>query len=46
MRAAYVRPPQVIELVGELARDVSPEFAGITQVSELVDLTEEMVNRD
>ena len=46
MRAAYVRPPQVIELSGELARDVSPEFAGITQVSELVDLTEEMVNRD
>ena len=46
MRAAYVRPPQVIELAGELARDVSPEFAGITQVSELVDLTEEMVNRD
>ena len=46
MRAAYVRPPQVIELAGELSRDVSPEFAGITQVSELVDLTEEMVNRD
>ena len=46
MRAAYVEPPQVVALSAELARDVSPEFAGISQVSGIVDLTEEMVNRD
>ena len=46
MRAAYVEPPQVVALSAELARDVSAEFAGISQVSGIVDLTEEMVNRD
>ena len=46
MRAAYVEPPQVVALSAELARSVSPEFAGISQVSGIVDLTEEMVNRD
>lgn len=46
MRAAYVEPPQVIALSAELARSVSDEFAGISQVSGIVDLTEEMVNRD
>ena len=46
MRAAYVEPPQVVALATELARDVSPEFAGVSQVSGIVDLTEEMVNRD
>ena len=46
MRAAYVEPPQVVALAAELARDVSPEFAGVSQVSGIVDLTEEMVNRD
>lgn len=46
MRSAYVEPPQVVALAAELARDVSPEFAGVSQVSGIVDLTEEMVNRD
>ncbi|MCC6099581.1 MAG: ATP-binding cassette domain-containing protein [Olsenella sp.] len=45
MRRAYVEAPQVIELSQALARDVSPEFAGISQVSGIVDLTEEMVGR-
>ena len=46
MRSAYIEPPQVVALAAELARDVSPEFAGVSQVSGIVDLTEEMVNRD
>ncbi len=45
MTAAYVEPPQVIALAKELATDISPEFAGISQVSGIVDLVEEMVNR-
>ena len=45
MAAAYVEPPQVIALAKELAVDVSPEFAGVSQVSGIVDLVEEMVNR-
>ena len=45
MREASVRAPQVIELSEALARDLSPEFAGISQVSGIVDLTEEMVRR-
>ncbi len=45
MAAAYVEPPQVIALAKELATDISPEFAGISQVSGIVDLVEEMVNR-
>ena len=46
MRAAYVEPPQVVALASELTRRVGPEFAGISQVSGIVDLVEEMVNRD
>ena len=46
MRAAYVEPPQVVALASELSRRVGPEFAGISQVSGIVDLVEEMVNRD
>ena len=45
MRRASVAPPQVIELAGVLARDVSPRFAGISEVSGIVDVTEEMVRR-
>ena len=45
MRRASVAPPQVVELAGVLARDVSPEFAGISEVSGIVDVTEEMVRR-
>lgn len=46
MRAAYVEPPQVVALSKELARDVSPRFAGISQVSDLVDLVKEMLKYD
>jgi energy-coupling factor transport system ATP-binding protein len=45
MREASVNAPQVIELSEALAHDLSPEFAGISQVSGIVDLTEEMVRR-
>ncbi len=45
MAAAYVEPPQVIALSKELAADVSPAFAGVSQVSGVVNLVEEMVNR-
>lgn len=46
MRAAYVEPPQVVALSKELARDVSPRFAGISQVSDLVNLVKEMLKHD
>lgn len=46
MRAAYVEPPQVVALSKELARDVSPRFAGVSQVSDLVDLVKEMLKHD
>lgn len=46
MRAAYVEPPQVVALSKELTRDVSPRFAGISQVSDLVDLVKEMLKHD
>lgn len=46
MDRARVEPPQIIALSSALARDVSPEFAGISQVSGLVDLVEELVGRD
>ena len=45
MRRASVAPPQVIELSGVLAREVSSRFAGISEVSDIVDVTEEMVRR-
>lgn len=46
MRAAYVEPPQVVALSKELAHNVSPRFAGISQVSDLVDLVKEMLKHD
>ena len=46
MARAGIEPPQVVRLAGELARTVSPSFAGITQVSGIVDTVEEMVRRD
>ena len=45
MRRASVAPPQVIELSAALARDVSPAFAGVSEVSDIVDITEGMVRR-
>ncbi|MGN0286683.1 MAG: ABC transporter ATP-binding protein [Atopobiaceae bacterium] len=46
MRRASVAPPQIIQLSLELARTTSPDFAGISQVSGIVDLTQEMVCHD
>lgn len=46
MRRASTEPPQVTALSQELARTVSPAFAGISQVSGIVDLTQEMVSHD
>ncbi|MBM6774346.1 ATP-binding cassette domain-containing protein [Olsenella profusa] len=43
MARASVEAPQVVQLSQALARDVSPAFAGIDQVSGIVDLVEEMV---
>jgi energy-coupling factor transport system ATP-binding protein len=45
MAAAYVEPPQINALSKELAASVSPAFAGMTQVLDIVDTVEEMVNR-
>ncbi len=45
MRRAYVAPPQVVELASVLAREVSADFEGVTEVSDIVDITEEMVRR-
>ena len=46
MARAGVEPPQIVALSAALAEDVSPAFAGIAQVSGIVDLVEEMVRRD
>lgn len=46
MAHAGVEPPQVVALSAALAEGVSPAFAGIAQVSGIVDLVEEMVRRD
>ena len=45
MAAAYVEPPQVVALSKELARDVAPAFANISQVLGIVEVVEEMVSR-
>lgn len=46
MRRASVEAPQIVQLSQELARTVSPAFAGVSQVSGIVDLTEELIGRD
>ena len=45
MHRAYVEPPQITELSRRLAEHVSPAFAGINEVSDIVRVTEEMVRR-
>ena len=45
MAAAYVEPPQVIELARRLSQSVSPAFEGVGEVSDIVRITEEMVHR-
>ncbi|MEE1371851.1 MAG: ABC transporter ATP-binding protein, partial [Parolsenella sp.] len=45
MRRAYVAPPQAVELSARLAAGVSPEFSGMSEVSDIVRVTEEMIRR-
>ena len=45
MRQASVAPPQVIELSRRLAANVSPAFADISEVADIVRVTKEMVCR-
>ena len=45
MRRAYVEPPQVIELSRRLTSSVSPAFAQVSEVTDIVRITEEMVHR-
>ena len=45
MKRAYVAPPQAVELSARLAADVSPEFSGMSEVSDIVRVTEEMIRR-
>lgn len=45
MRRAYVKPPQVIELSRRLASSVSPAFAQVSEVTDVVRITKEMVRR-
>ena len=46
MRRAMVEPPQIVALSDALAASVSPAFAGISQVSGIVDLVKEAVGRE
>lgn len=45
MQQAYVEPPQVIELSRRLASSVSPAFEQVSEVTDIVRITEEMVHR-
>ena len=45
MDQASVTPPQVIDLSERLARDVSPAFAHITEVSDIVRTVKELMGR-
>lgn len=45
MQRAYVEPPQVIELSRRLASSVSPAFAQVSEVTDIVRITEEMDRR-
>lgn len=45
MQCAYVEPPQVIELSHRLASSVSPAFAQVSEVTDIVRITKEMVRR-
>ena len=46
MARASIEPPQVVELACELARDISPAFAGIHEVSDVVEVVKELTRRD
>ena len=44
MRAASITPPQVVALSQRLARDCSPAFAGISEVSGIVETVKELAH--
>lgn len=45
MHAASVEAPQVVRLAHRLAESVSPAFAGVTEVADIVRITEELIHR-
>jgi energy-coupling factor transport system ATP-binding protein len=45
MREASITPPQVVALSQALAHNVSPAFASITEVSQIVDTAKELIER-
>ena len=45
MERAYVAPPQMVQLASELSREVSPAFAQMSEVSDIVDTIEGMIVR-
>lgn len=45
MRAGHVAQPQVLALSQRLTESVSPAFAGISEVAELVATVQELMNR-
>lgn len=45
MREASITPPQVVALSQALAHTVSPAFAAITEVSQIVDTAKELIER-
>lgn len=45
MQSAFVEPPQVIALAKRLAAEVSPAFAGLSEVSDIVAVSKELACR-
>lgn len=45
MRRAFVEPPQAIALAKKLAAEVSPAFAGLSEVSDIVAVSKELACR-
>lgn len=45
MRSAFVEPPQAIALAKKLAAEVSPAFAGLSEVSDIVAVSKELACR-
>ena len=45
MQRAFVEPPQAIALAKKLAAEVSPAFAGLSEVSDIVAVSKELACR-
>ena len=45
MRRAFVEPPQAIALASKLAAEVSPSFAGLSEVADIVAVAKELAGR-